>query len=262
MKAFVTVLTIIVVLIPVALTAKPGHKDTVFPPTGIPYAEARASLLRQGLTIVSERQTYASPKERAELRKKGTISQEQMPSSDPKYHEIDCWKLDKEEDCRALFLETDERGWKYYVVVMIDPKTNKVEDVHYPATFEALPAIPPSLAADIPQIKGNYYGARKTLKAKGFRPTQNWRGRETTSSVCSDETCKRYINLPEADCSGTGMGFCTAYWISPDSRVLKVTTIGEYPEVYFAEWSNWKELEQNFGKQQEQKKSSDGTENR
>jgi hypothetical protein len=47
------------------------------------------------------------------------------------------------------------------------------------------------------------------------------------------------------------MGFCIAYWISPDNRVLKVTTIGEYPEVYFAEWSSWKELEQNFGKEKE-----------
>ncbi len=250
MKAFFIIPTAIATMISFALAAILGHKDVVFPTPGTPYAEARASLLKQGLTIVTEKQSYVSPKQRAKLRKKGIIEPEPMPSSDPKYHEIDCWKLDKEENCRALFLETGERGWKYYVVVSIDPKTNMVSDVHYPATVEALPSIPPPLAADVPQIKGNYFGARKTLKAKGFRPTQN-RGDRGSASVCRDKNCKRYTKLPEADCSGTGMGFCTAYWISPDHRVLKVTTIGEYPEVYFAEWSSWKELEQNFGKEKE-----------
>ena len=244
MNIFITILTTIVAMISVALAEKPGYNATVFPPPGMPYVDARASLLKQGLTIVFEKRTYDSPKQRAEERKKGIISHEPMPSSDPKYREIDCWKLDKEEDCRALFLDTDERGWKYYVVVMIDPKTNKIEDVHYPATVEALPAIPPPLPANVPQITGNYFRARKILKEKGFRPIQ--KTSDTWSvSVCRDLTCKHYIKLPEADCSGTGASFCTADWISPDKRVLKVTTIGEYPEVYFAEWSSWKKLEQN-----------------
>jgi hypothetical protein len=250
MKAFVTILTAIAAFIPVALAAKLSHKDAVFPAPGMPYAEARASLLKQGLIIASKKQTYDSPEQRVALRKKGIISPEPMLSSDPKFREIDCWKLDNEASCRALFLETDERGWKNYVVVMIDPKTNMVVDVHYPATVEALPSIPPSLAADIPQITGSYYGARKTLKAKGFQPVQNRSGR-WSGSVCSDHTCKRYIKPSESSCSGTGMNFCITYWISPDNRVLEVTTIGEYPEVYFAEWSSWKELEQNFGKEKQ-----------
>lgn len=245
MKIFVTIGTIIVAMISVAWVEKPGHKDTVFPTPGTPYVEARASLLKQGLSIVFEKQNYDSPKQRAEDKKKGIISAEPMPSSYPIYREIDCWKLDKEEDCRALFLETNERGWKYYVVVMIDPKTNKVEDVHYPATAEALPAIPPPLPADVPQIKGNYFQARRILREKGFHRIQK-RSDRWSGYVCSDLTCKRYIKLPEVDCSGTGANFCTAYWISPDKRVLDVTTIGEYPEVYFAEWSNWKRLEQTF----------------
>ncbi|MBI5634931.1 MAG: hypothetical protein HZA15_15795 [Nitrospirae bacterium] len=250
MKMFVTILTTIVAMISVALAEKPEHKDPVFPTPGTLYAEARASLLKQGLTIVFEKRTYDSPKQRAEERQKGIISHEPMPSSDPKYHEIDCWKFDKEEDCRALFLETDERGWKHYIIVMIDPKTNHVADVHYPATADALPSIPPPLAADIPQIKGNYFRARRILREKGFRPIQK-RSDRWSGSVCRTLSCKRYIKLPEADCSGTGANFCTAYWISPEKRVLKVTTIGEYPEVYFAEWSSWKELEQSCGIEKE-----------
>lgn len=32
---------------------------------------------------------------------------------------------------------------------------------------------------------------------------------------------------PEVEsCSGTGMGYCTAYWIAPDARVLSITTAG------------------------------------
>ena len=34
-----------------------------------------------------------------------------------------------------------------YVVVTIDPKTNKVADIRHPSIVEALPAIPPPLGA-------------------------------------------------------------------------------------------------------------------
>ena len=246
MKSFLSILA----LLALTLTGA-AAKETDFPKAGTPYAEARANLLRQGLKIAPDQRTYDSPEERAALKKKGIIGAEPVPSADPKFTEIDCWKLDDLRDpgvkCRALFLETNDRGWKVYVIVPIEPKTLAVGDVGYPSTADGLPSIPPPLAKDLPQIKGSYFSARTMLKRLGFRPARNhniaWAGR-----VCSDRKCEHVRILPEAGCSGTGASFCTAYWISKDNRVLKVTTIWEYPEVYYAEWSNGKNLKNDFRK--------------
>lgn len=235
------------------LTGAPA-KDAVFPKAGTPYADARADLLRQGLKIAPDERTYESPEARAALKKKGIIAPEPIPSPAPQFHEIDCWKLDDPRDpgvhCRALFLETDERGWKTYVIVPIDPESLAAGDIHYPFTVDGLPSIPGPFAKDVPAIRDlTYFAARKVLKSLGFRPARNENAIPGFDNICADAHCRRYTKLAETDCSGTGAAFCTAYWIAKDNRVLKVTTIWEYPKVYFAEWSSWKALKADFGKQ-------------
>lgn len=236
----------------VALSQASAAAQTAdFPSPGTPYAEVRAALLKQGLQIAPVKRRYDSDEEREALKGKGIIAPQPVPSPAPQFGEIDCWKLDWERDpgvkCRALFLETVKDGWKQYVVVSIDPKTLMVGDIGYSTTTDGLPSIPPTLAKDVPQIRGPYFASRQMLKAQGFHPARNhkswWRG-----TVCTDPDCKRYTTLPEAGCSGTGAAFCIAYWIAKDGRVLKVTTIWEYPQVYFAAWSSRKELKSDFGK--------------
>src|SRR5262249_52990066 len=107
---------------------------------------------------------------------------------------------------------------------------------------EALPAIPPPLAADVPQLAGSYLKARKTLLAQGFKPARNRNHSEITDIFCRDTQCNHTFALPELACSGTGLGRCNMYWISPGGRVLHVMTIGENRAIYFVEWSSWKEL--------------------
>jgi len=58
--------------------------------------------------------------------------------------------------------------------------------------------------------------------------------------------CEADTDLPEVEnCAGTGMGYCTAYWIAPDRRVLSITTIGE-PQpggIYHIAWAKPAELD-------------------
>jgi hypothetical protein len=249
MKSWKIITSILILAcVPVgAVYAKADHRTVRFPAKGTPYADARASLLKQGLVITRERRSYSSTKQRVALRKRGIATPEILPPLDRRFPEIDCWKTYISVNCRALFLETDKRGWRGYVVVDINPKDKTVTDIRYPYDVEGLPSIPGPLAHDVPQLKGSYLKARNTLRALEFLPARNHDSAEV-SRVCSDKRCDRVIALPEAQCAGTGMAPCLAYWISPNNRVLRINTMGEHPQVYFVEWSTWKDLRRDFGK--------------
>ena len=233
MKSWTTLALVLVLLF--GLSAMHAKGTLNFPPKGTTFAEARTSLLEQGLTIAPDR----------------------VEHPDPKFREIDCeherswtgkiWQLLPKINCTALFLETDERGWRHYVVVVVDPESKTVLDAHYPTTAEGHPSIPPPLAADVPQIKGSYFETRTILKSQGFQPAK-WHGDFRFNSVCADARCTHYTSLPEVNCSGTGASFCTAFWIGGHGRVLRITTIWEYPQIYFVEWSTKEELRKEFGK--------------
>jgi hypothetical protein len=220
---------------PFGLSAIHANGTLNFPPKGTPYAEARSSFLKQGLAIAPDR----------------------VEHPDREFREIDCqheqnwtgrtWQALPKINCKALFLEKDQRGWRHYVIVIVDPESKTVFDAHYPATAEGHPSIPPPLAADVPQLKGSYFKARTILKSQGFRPAKR-HGDFRSNSVCADDHCTNYIALPEVNCSGTGAAFCTAFWIGRNGRVLRVTTIGEHPQVYFVEWSTREELRKELGK--------------
>ena len=226
--------------------ANAGQHRTQFPAKGTPYAEARASLLKQGLTVTRDPEQASDAKVRMALRKRGISIPEKLPPLDPKFREIECGKLvGKSIYCRVLFLETDSRGWRNYVIVQVDPKDKTIVDTRYPSTVDSLPSIPPPSTPDLPQIKGSYFTARKTLQTLGFRPAHN-HPRGALGGLCSDSQCN--AEFAETSCSGTGMAFCIAYWISPHGRVLRVTTIGEHPKIYFVQWSTWKNLRTDFGK--------------
>ncbi|MBI3677991.1 MAG: hypothetical protein HY243_15390 [Proteobacteria bacterium] len=204
-------------------------------------------MLKQGLVITPDTR-YPSAKERAEYRKHGVVVFEKLEHPNKKFPEIDCLKDGDTLNCTALFLETDERGWRNYVVVAVDLKNLTVVNADYPSTSDALPSIPGPVARDVPKLQGSYLKARGTLRALGFKPARN-RDHDNWARICFDDDCNRSVTLPEAQCSGTGMSFCTAYWISPNKRVLRITTIGERdPDIYFMEWSTWK----NFKKDLEQ----------
>lgn len=233
-------------------------KTAQFPAKGTPYLEARASLLRQGLVIASDPRPHPNARQRAALHKLGIFAPEQAPFPDKRFREITCRKQrDESVDCTSLFLENYTHGWRNYVVVRIDPKNSTVIEINYPSTVEGLPSIPPPLASDVPPLTGAYLDARKTLRILGFQPVRNHNA-GLAGSACFDEHCDRYAVLPETDCSGTGLGFCTAFWISPNKRVLRVTTVGEdhwisyhhwrRPQIYFVQWSTQKELQEVFGK--------------
>jgi hypothetical protein len=200
------------VLMPLAASAAKQHEIRL-PARGAPYAKARAELLKQGLAIDCDLAPY--PK--------------------PRHSEADC------DQDRALFLETADGGWRYYVIVEVDPNGKTVSRAYYPASIDALPAIPPPLAPDVPQLKGSYLKARKRLLVQGFKPAR-YRDHSFMDRFCRDENCDHTFMLPEIQCSGTGLGYCNAYWISRGGRALHVSTIGDDREIYFVEWSNWKSL--------------------
>jgi hypothetical protein len=219
------------------------------PQAGESYVRARAALREQGLVPAPDPRPVAPAKARAALKRKGIFMSEPVPSPAPQFSEINCWRSTdpdaSEVNCQALYLETDRQGWKKYLIVPIDPQNLTIGSIRRPATVDGLPSIPPPLGKDLPQIKGSYFAARAMLKRLGFRPAQN-HNHFLTGRTCADRNCKHIRILAEARCSGTGMAFCTAYWISRHHRVLKVTTIWEYPEVYFAEWSDRKTLDDDF----------------
>lgn len=114
-----------------------------------------------------------------------------------------------------------------------------------PAAASGLPAA----TADIPKLPWSYGAARRTLMDLGYKPTN---ASKFVWSACaraldSDDyiTCDADLPLPEiANCAGTGEGFCEAYWLAPDQRVLRVVTIGE-PQpgaIYQLEWATPEQL--------------------
>jgi hypothetical protein len=82
------------------------------------------------------------------------------------------------------------------------------------------------------------------LRALGFKPARNRQGEPGRFYLAPDY--RRFIEMPETECSGTGMAFCNAFWISKQNRVLRISTIGENRQIYFVEWSSWKELKTHF----------------
>jgi hypothetical protein len=219
------------VLMPPAASAK--HHDIQFPANGTSYREARAQLLKQGLVAVARDPRVPVGPKRVAAMKHGLFIPEPVPFAVRSFPEIHCFKFRKSVDCSALFLAADKRGWRNYVVVLFDPKADTVTDVHYPSDVEGLPAVPQPLAADVPQLKGSYSRARKTLQALGFRPVRN---RHPFGGEIA----------PETQCTGAGTQYCLAYWLSRDGRVLRITTINERPQIYFVQWSTWRDLKVDF----------------
>ena len=240
-------ITSILMLAVVTVHANAGQGHTQFPAAGTPYAEARASLLKQGLTVARDPEEPRAAEVRRALRRRGIEVPEALPPLDLRFREIECGEQrDKSIYCRALFLEAGSRGWRNYIIVQIDPKDKTIVGTRYPSTVDGLPSIPPPPASDVPQIKGSYVAARRVLLTLGFRPALNG-PMGVFGRLCSDSKCS--TEFAETSCSGTGMAFCFAYWISPHKRVLRVTTIGENPpKIYFAQWSTWKDLRADLGK--------------
>lgn len=189
-------------------------RDLQFPKVGTPYREAKAMLLKQGLFVGPEK----------------------VGSPDTRFPEIGCWGQGKQHTCRANFVQTQPDGWGWYVVVQVNSADLRVEYADYAKTVDGLPAIPPPRAKDIPPLAGDYNpGGRDRLRALGFTPIPTL---GKPSEVCKDHGCKQYMTLPETVCSGTGMSFCDSFWLAPDKRVLKVTTIGEFPRIHNLQWSS------------------------
>jgi hypothetical protein len=218
------------VVVALILTASAAAQSkTVFPPPGTPYADAKAMLLKQGVRLAPDRARQPNKQ----------------------FHECDedSGKWLGKPFCNAYFLESADRGWKYYVIVPVYLGTLTVADVHYPSTPEGHPPIPGPFPKGVPAIRNHtYFAARNILKGLGYRPARNQNSEAGYNNRCADPNCKRTVHFNETDCSGTGMAYCTAYWIAPDKRVLRITTIGEFPMIHFAEWSSWKDLKNDFGK--------------
>lgn len=200
--------------------------DSQFPGVPADYVAARADLLRRGLVIASDKP--------------------ERPHA--QYPELDCDPATGA--CTGLYLETDAEGWRHYVVVDTEGTPPRVTSISYPPTARGLPSIPPAPPADAPKLSDSYWRARTELLALGYRPAK---AASEPRRVCAAEMasgeyldCEADTDLPEIeDCSGTGMGFCSAYWIAPDRRVLSITTIGE-PQpggIYHIAWAKPAELE-------------------
>jgi hypothetical protein len=239
--------TLVLACVPLtALSANTSHHAVQFPANDAPYADARALLLKQGLVIARDPRSYPNARRRAAQRKRGIFVPGKLAHPDQRFREIDCRNDRESVYCFALFLETDERGWRNYIIVYIDPKNKTVIDARYPAPVEGLPSIPGPLASDVPQLKGSYLVARKTLRSLGFQPARNRQFEPGRFYV--DHNYMHFIVMTETECSGTGQAYCLAFWISKDKRVLRITTIGEDRRIYFVEWSTWKDLQTSFGK--------------
>jgi hypothetical protein len=192
------------------------------PTAGMGYAEVRASLLREGMEIAPD----------------------PVRRPDKTFHEIDCDMLGTWHYCEARFLWRQKNGWRQYFVVDVDPNGESVVYAGDPMDAEGLPSIPPPLANDVPQLTGSYLAARAQLKRLGFRPAHR-PGEQ--AHMCPDEACRTAVTVPEAECSGTGLGYCNAYWISRNGRVLEVYTIGEHPSVHYVSWTTQQTLQDFVG---------------
>lgn len=207
----------------VALVAMPSlaaaHLETLnFPSAGATYAEARASLLKQGVQPVREKATH----------------------HDRRFQELDCSRDTKERPCRAVFLHTQRDGWKVYVVVYTHNDSDKtVIDADYPRPVEGLLSIAPPIPPDMPAVRGSYAEARIKLRELGFKPA---RRSGEPQGICLDRPCNRRIKVSEAQCA-MDVPVCIAYWIAPDQRILAISAVGEInPRIEYMRWSTRKDL--------------------
>ena len=203
----------------------PEASNSDFPNIPIDYAAARSELLRRGLKLAPDAVEHPNPN----------------------HPELDCnpqWTI-----CKALFLKSYGSGWRTYVIVETGSNPPRVISVDYAKTADGLPNIPPKVASDIPKLADDYWAARKQLLTLGYRPAN---AALEPYRVCAKEMesdqlidCDADTDLPEvANCSGTGMGYCQIYWISPKGRVLAITASGE-PQpggIYFMQWASQADL--------------------
>lgn len=196
-----------------------------FPGLPADYAAARAELLRRGLVIAPDK----------------------VSKPHPQHPELDCYMPAGQ--CEALFLETDAEGWRRYILVKTEGAPPRVVSASSPPTAFGLSPIPPSVSSDIPRLPDDYWTARTRLKTLGYRPAKAaakpYRVCARTMAAGEYLDCEDDTDLPEIEnCAGTGAGYCTALWIAPDGRVLKITTIGE-PQpggVYHKAWAKPEDL--------------------
>lgn len=191
--------------------------QTQFPAPGVPYAEARSQLLRQGMAP-------------ADIRVSRPL---------PEFPDINCLNAN---DCQAVFAEERGDGWKNHVIVTVTRGANPVvRQVLRAGPIHGLPPAPPAEAADLPQLPESYDLARLQLAALGYLPMDAVTGPRGCIDTRQSVSCGADDVWPEVhNCSGTGLSYCTAFWRAPDNRVLKIMTIGEPApgRLYFKRWAD------------------------
>lgn len=199
--------------------------DPILPSKGMPYAEARTMLLKQGLKLSSDARDNPSPD----------------------YPEVDCpktWTI-----CEGDFLFKDRDGWTYHILVSTEGDPPVVFTANFAHDVDGQPSIAPPEAPDIPKTAKLYGVARRQLLTLGYRPTrasaEPWKACAKAISSKGHIDCPDDVTLPEvANCSGTGLGRCQAYWLAPNGRVLTVLTMGE-PQpghIYYKSWATRAEM--------------------
>jgi len=174
-------------------------RDPIFPKVGTRYAEARQSLLRQGLTL--SRRKPARP--------------------NATFRELDC----SGSACRALFTFKNAEGWRLFVLAEVDPATLRTTYVGLPRHGEDYHAIPPPEPKDIPGLPRDYGKARLLLKRRGYH------------SVRVGDQDSGPPGYPEMHCF-MDIAECDGWWLAPDGRLLKVLAVGEQRRtIYFKTWA-------------------------
>ncbi|WP_443747572.1 hypothetical protein [Asticcacaulis solisilvae] len=189
-------------------------KEPDFPPNGTPYAQAKASLLRQGLKLAPDKPVHPDPHNR----------------------ELDC-DPPGSTDCQALFLHKEEDGWRFYVLVPVDVRSGKVNDIHFAWRGEGHEAIPPPEPPDVPKLRGSYGAARQKLRKLGYMPI---RAVGSPGRTCANEECNRTLVIREGICA-SDIAVCEMFWRAPDGRILEVMTSGEIRggDIDYVTWSTW-----------------------
>lgn len=203
--------------------ASSAAKEPVFPAVGTPYANARLSLLKQGLKVAPDRAYRPNP-----IFREADCRPDDRPAPSTSYA------------CRALFTHKRPDGWRDYVVVWIDAN-NRIAHADFAVHMDGLMSIPPPEAADVPKVGPAYMLARRQLRDLGYHPARM--KDELAGTTCANLKCKRVLHLPEAECAAD-VPICNAYWTSPTGRFLKIMTVGEIRggRVNYEEWISGKEF--------------------